>query len=288
MSSNEPIVFISCGQRTEAERQLGREICVLVRRLTPFRPYFADTQSTLEGLTANILKAIDSAAGFIAIYHCRGLVSFPDAPSIPPFTRASVWVEQELAIAAYLTQVAGRSFPVAVFVEEGIQREGMRDQLLLNPHPFKDAHEVLDSLRGLLPQWKPSSPPRPAAPIRLTLSVQKNASAGPGWSRDALFVDVVNEGSEPLEESRLELQVPPELVDPGVSYGSAVSGRPGFFRITAREHRREPLYPGDTCRFFRFDYTAAPAGSPEAKAVATFIAKGLPSTRAELFLAPSP
>ena len=71
---NGRIVFISCGQVTEAERQLGSSVSGLVRDLTPYQPYFAQNQSSLEGLTKNILEALSRAVGLIAIMHPRGKV----------------------------------------------------------------------------------------------------------------------------------------------------------------------------------------------------------------------
>lgn len=286
MNTQDPIVFISCGQRTEPERQLGRDICALVRELTPFRPYFADNQSTLEGLTSNILQALDRASGFIAVYHRRGLVAFSDAPDAARFHLGSVWIEQEVAVAAYLTQVAGRSFPVAAFVEDSIQREGMREQLLLNPHSFTTPTDVLAILRALLPTWQYRATSAPSAPVQLLLSVSKGAMCAGGVSFDALMVDVQNDGSEPLEDYRLELQVPPDLVNPGISYRGAVSGRPGFFRATAQDHRRPQLFPGDPLRIFRFDFAPVESGGVEKKAVATFFSKGHAPVRAEMFLTP--
>ncbi len=49
--AEKPIVFISCGQRTGPEIQLGTEIAQLIRDLTPFEPYFAEYQTSLEGLS---------------------------------------------------------------------------------------------------------------------------------------------------------------------------------------------------------------------------------------------
>src|SRR6266849_3328219 len=101
-SSEKPIIFVSCGQVTDQERELGRSVCKLVEELTSYSPYFAESQTSLEGLTKNILGALDRAAGLIAIMHPRGSVTFPGGHTQ---TRASVWIEQEIAIAAFMTQV---------------------------------------------------------------------------------------------------------------------------------------------------------------------------------------
>ena len=122
------VVFVSCGQVTEQERRLGDGVCGLIRELTPHDPYFADRQSSLEGLTKNILGALDRAIGMIAIMHPRGTVTFNDATGLKEQTRASVWIEQEIAIAAYMTQVLKQPINVAAFIHTDIWREGMRDR----------------------------------------------------------------------------------------------------------------------------------------------------------------
>jgi len=76
--ADKQIVFISCGQATEDEKRLGNLICKLVEELTPFKPYFAEYQSSLEGLSKNILAALDQSIGLIAVLHPRGNVWFPD------------------------------------------------------------------------------------------------------------------------------------------------------------------------------------------------------------------
>ena len=62
-----PIIFISCGQQTEPEKQLGTAIAQLVRDLTPFEPYFAEYQTSLEGLTKHVLGALNRCIGFLVV-----------------------------------------------------------------------------------------------------------------------------------------------------------------------------------------------------------------------------
>jgi hypothetical protein len=66
------IVFISCGQFTQAEIDLGEAVAELIRKETPFEPYFAEQQNTLDGLADNILSNLGEAVGFVAIMHHRG------------------------------------------------------------------------------------------------------------------------------------------------------------------------------------------------------------------------
>ena len=44
MNDERPIVFISCGQNTAAERELGKRIAKLVEDVTGCSAYFADNQ----------------------------------------------------------------------------------------------------------------------------------------------------------------------------------------------------------------------------------------------------
>lgn len=144
-------VFISCGQVTPAELQLGNSVSDLVRRLTPYEPYFAQNQSSLEGLSRNILDALNDAVGLIAIMHARGKVVSFDGKE---HTRASVWIEQEIAIAAFVTQALKRPIHVKAYIHADIKREGMRDQLHLNPIAFSQNEEILRDLETVLPEWR--------------------------------------------------------------------------------------------------------------------------------------
>ncbi len=144
-------IFISCGQVSVAEQELGKAICALVRELTPFDPYYAQNQSSLDGLTKNILEKLGVAAGLIAIMHPRGEVISPGGRT---HTRGSLWIEQELAIAAFVVQALKRPLPVAAYIHADIAREGIREQLQLNPVTFRLDAEVLDHLRQVLPTWR--------------------------------------------------------------------------------------------------------------------------------------
>jgi hypothetical protein len=157
-------VFISCGQVTEAEKNLGSAVCDLIRELTPYEPYFAQNQTNLEGLTKNILEALNDAVGLVAIMHPGGKVS---SLGDGQHTRASIWIEQEIAIAAFITQVLKRQVRVAAYVHQYVEREGMREQLQLNPHRFIRDDEVLVHLRSVLPEWVDLGSPRELHPAPL-------------------------------------------------------------------------------------------------------------------------
>ena len=90
-------IFISCGQRDDNEKRLGRQIKQLIENNTSFDGYFAEYQNSLDGLTKNIFNALHESAAFIAILHRRDEIT-------KGVYRGSVWIEQEIAIAAFMVQ----------------------------------------------------------------------------------------------------------------------------------------------------------------------------------------
>lgn len=140
-------VFISCGQSSEEERKLGRTIATRVSQFTPFVGYFAQNQQTLDGLTRDIFNAIHNSAGFIAVMHRRDRLLKGQGEF-----RGSVWVEQEIAIAAFIVQSLGQRLPSRAYVQKGIRREGVRGYIHLNPIEFESSEEVLSDLETFWPQ----------------------------------------------------------------------------------------------------------------------------------------
>jgi hypothetical protein len=149
-----PVVFVSCGQSTSAERELGKAIAELVETGTGCAAYFAENQNSLQGVTENILKRLNDAVAFIAVMHPRGDVSHGKHRNEPGWVRGSVWVEQEIAIAAFISQALDRPIPVRSYVHESIRREGLRDKLHMNPVLFHDDPEILNDLTSFLPSWR--------------------------------------------------------------------------------------------------------------------------------------
>ena len=144
-----PIIFISCGQCTPQEIKLGEDLEAAVNGLPECKGYFAQNQGSLEAVSRHILGALDRAVAFVAVLHPRGEVLAPETESSPRVShvRGSVWVEQEIAIAAFLAQVHHRDIPALVYAHETIKREGLREQLKLEPLTFKEEQEVLEDFR---------------------------------------------------------------------------------------------------------------------------------------------
>ncbi|MGB9485787.1 MAG: hypothetical protein WCD04_06720, partial [Terriglobia bacterium] len=231
----------SCGQYTDEEKRLGRQVAGLVRELTPFRPYFADFQSSLEALTENILGRLHKCVGFIAIMHPRGDVLFRGGTR---HTRGSVWIEQEIAIAAFVVQVLNRPVNVAAYIHGSIKREGIRDQLHLNPVAFDGDGEVLDSLRKILPTWEDPSTDV-ATQVELDINYKEKQITSERHDYE-LAILITNSGTDRIEQFQVDVMFPNAFLEQGTSFGLEDTRRRTnthrFFMAT--EHtKREPLYP---------------------------------------------
>jgi hypothetical protein len=146
------LIFISCGQWRTEEKALGSAVADLINQRPSLKGYFVQNQSTLHGLTTEILGKLHACSAFVAIMHKRGTVDTPAGK----ITRASVWIEQEIAIAAYLKQVLKRHIEVKLFIEHGIALEGIREKLGINPMLFSSDDDVLREISRTLDVWQTS------------------------------------------------------------------------------------------------------------------------------------
>lgn len=145
LDSGRPLVFVSCGQYSDEEKAIGSKVCDIIRRHTDYEPYFAEAQRSFAGLSNNILAALERMSGMVIVMHKRGEVRTPHGSHY----RGSVWVEQEIAIAAAL-QHSGREIEVAAYIEDGIKREGLRDLLHLNPMTFTNSDQIARDFSELI------------------------------------------------------------------------------------------------------------------------------------------
>lgn len=243
------LVFISCGQFTEAERRLGRQISELVESVAGLEPFFADTVQDLNGLDDNILKALRDCAGFIVVMHPRGSVSRPDKSTV---NRASVWIEQEIAIATYIQRIEGRKIRIAAFKHVDVGREGLRELLHLNPMEFEDERDVLVALAGQLAGWRNLDSggihvELRSAPLRLQ----------DGHHIQELSLWAVNDSHERMDSYDFEIQIPEGLLKHfDAKYLSEVKGCPEpnyrCFRFSHEGHG--PVLPRDSYCLATFEY----------------------------------
>lgn len=239
--SDEPILFISCGQLIDEEKQLGKDIVRLVTELTPFRPYFAEEVSSLDGLTNSILRALETAGGFIAVMHPRGEVMTPHGSHI----RASVWIEQEIAIAAHLVHVHNKKLRVQAYAHKDIKLEGIRETLHLNPVRFTKSQEVLDHLRQMLPTWSVLD----GGHLEVR-SVPSFAAFRDGVTECRMAILLRNRGSTIISDYHVDLEIPTRLLEGNTTvYVHELPNKRTdthrFFRFPARGGQVAPLYPED-------------------------------------------
>jgi hypothetical protein len=135
----EPLVFISCGQFHPHERVLGERLERAIGELPNCKGYFAQDQSSLQALSDHVFRALDRCVGLVAVMHSRGEVHTPTGW----YVRGSVWIEQEIAIAAFVAAIRDKDIPVILYVQKGINREGVRDFLILNTVEFEEDSEVV-------------------------------------------------------------------------------------------------------------------------------------------------
>lgn len=135
-------IFVSCGQHTDAERQLGRNLQAIIEAHRGMRAFFADTVHSAAGLNAEIFQAIQACHAFLAVLQHRGEVHYA---SYPPAQRSSVWIQQEIGIFAYRMFLEGTPRPIRVYEQRGMIRpiEGLMGAAIVNPIIFDTDAEVI-------------------------------------------------------------------------------------------------------------------------------------------------
>jgi hypothetical protein len=245
------IIFISCGQYSPEERRLGRAIVQLVDRIPGMKAYFADEVQDLKGLDSNILTKLRECAGFITVMHPRGKISRPDGSEL---VRASVWIEQEIAIATYINEVEKRRLPVIAFRHSLVGLEGLRGLIQLNPIEFTDDMEILAQLPHLLEPWK-SLPP--SADIRLDVNSTMPVRQQDGHEIRQLVFTLVNDSNSRIREFSGEIKIPQGLLkhsSPNYGWRNEISADGRTRVIRFNEKNVGEIEPHTTKRINAFDY----------------------------------
>lgn len=241
-------IFISCGQYTLAEKQLGKQISEMVRASTDCVPFFAEEVQDLNGLDASILSALHDCVGFITVMHPRGEIKRPNGSVV----RASVWLEQEIAIATYIQRVEKRKLPIIAFKHKSVGREGIRDLLHLNPFEFTDEAEILIELAERLAGWRSLKP----SGVELQLT---SKAAGRQQEHDIrrLEITLVNATNRVIEYYEFEVRLPAALLKHwGATYPAEVhSNVPGLRCFRFNQNGRGALRPHDGLQYpITFEY----------------------------------
>jgi hypothetical protein len=145
------LVFVSCGQVTEAEKKLGHDICELINGTPGLMAFYAERVNSVEALSTSIFRNLRRAVGLVTVMHHRGRVQGLDGDLSR--NRASVWIEQEIAIAAFIRATEDRDIKIAAYAEPGLTLEGVRENLHLNMVLFSTPEDVLADLRSRLVDW---------------------------------------------------------------------------------------------------------------------------------------
>lgn len=136
-------VFISCGQRTEREKNIGLEVDRYFRE-RGFTTYFAEKVHSPEALTDHIFTFLRDSEYFVFIDFKREKISEEDF-------RGSLFVNQEIGISTFL------KLPGVGFYEKGVKREGILGYQIYNAFPFEDGTEIISRLREETKNWDPNS-----------------------------------------------------------------------------------------------------------------------------------
>jgi hypothetical protein len=206
-----PLVFVSCGQVTPAERQLGKDLIALVESIPGLEAYFAETVTSLEGLSANIFRNLERASAFITVMHHRGVVK--GRPGSADRLRASVWIEQEIAIASFLKHTRHFDLQVAAYAQRGLSREGVRDTLILNALEFDTEDQILADLRPRLAKWD-LSPRRSEEPSLEVNLVRKDQDICSERHVYGLLMSLTNTSGVTISDIEYELVFPGAFVPP--------------------------------------------------------------------------
>jgi hypothetical protein len=241
-------IFISCGQFTDEEKALGKAIVKMVKEVTGSEAFFAEEVSDLNGLDSNILEALRDASGFITVLHPRGEITRPDGSTL---IRASVWIEQEIAVATYIQRVEKRSLPVIAFVHKSVGREGIRELVHLNPILFTHESEVLDALRERLQSWKSLT----SGGIRVQLESGRRSNEQGHWIRQ-LGVNLVNDSNVRITSFNCQVRVPAGILKHWscIYPSEGASDNPSYRCFSFDEGGRGPIPPHKALRIFSIEY----------------------------------
>jgi hypothetical protein len=248
-----PYIFVSCGQRGEEEKHLGEAICQAIRDHGVFDCFFAEAQHNLNGLHENIFDALAMSDGFITVMHRRGNVSYGQG-KYEPLDRASVWIEQEIAIAAYIQRTTKNDLLTAAFIEKGVGREGLRELLHLNPFEFTSNEEVIAEVKLRLNTWHKSSANDDSGELELEVFPAYES----GIHVKQLTTILINKGSRANEYS-CTLEIPELLLSHTTGYivGEQPRSKPGYrmFQMTETARQNTPLIRG--CRMKMMNLSVA-------------------------------
>lgn len=132
-------VFISCGQLTKEEKEIGSKVVKYFEN-KGFEPYFAEEVHSPLGLTQNIYNNLRTCEYFVCINFKRDDSEY-----------GSLFVQQELAIASY------DELPLVAFHQPSIKLSGVAKYLHINSIEFNNLTAIINSLDKITKSWDPKS-----------------------------------------------------------------------------------------------------------------------------------
>ena len=180
--------------------------------------------------------------------HPRGKIVRPDGTS---HIRASVWIEQEIAIATYIQRIEKRPLPVIAFVHKSVGREGLRDLVHLNPIEFTDEADVLGVLPALLQKW------RGLRPTKIDVELQSGRVVlRDGHRTRQLLVSLVNDTNDRIVKWNGRVRLPAGILKHWtttyVGEDRSDDSRYRVFRCDEEGHG--PILPQSARNIIEFDY----------------------------------
>lgn len=131
------LIFIACGQLTPDEIELGGQVRNLLEE-HGIDVFLAEAANDLTDLNSHIFKNLNDCTGFIAILHKRYKLNGT--------YDTSVWINQEVAIAAYLRSQQSKEIPSLILYEDNAEKEGLIRYTIANPPTFKSNEEALSKI----------------------------------------------------------------------------------------------------------------------------------------------
>jgi hypothetical protein len=178
------LIFVSCGQRTPEETQLGRMVEQAINSHGGFKSYFADSVQSLATLGHHVFDALRRCSGAVVLLHEREV------------TRSSMWINQELAILAYRRFFESREIPILVFKDQNVRLEGAMTAFIVNAKPLPNEQVVVEELHRWIIDKAAKGPPDEQATFD-----QKWAAL---QSNDHMILEaVIEEGGHNIKESSI-------------------------------------------------------------------------------------
>lgn len=125
--------FIACGQLTDKEKEIGSSLCEYIKSVDGWDSFFAEEVHDLEALTSKIFTNLNACSAFIAVLHNRDNTNC-----------GSVWINQEIAIVSFVKYCMNKNIPTIVFIEKGVELEGLIKYLIANPVPYESNQEIIE------------------------------------------------------------------------------------------------------------------------------------------------